>query len=101
MAERGRLIYRFGLELLPHTALHQGLGARFLDFQGRQAVETYGQPDEEYRAAREGAVLIDASFRELVEVTGEDRVRFLHGMVTQDISGLPEEGWAYAAMLAA
>ncbi|MCC6337277.1 MAG: folate-binding protein YgfZ [Myxococcales bacterium] len=55
----------------------------------------------EYRAAREGAALWDTSARDALRVTGDDRVSFLHGMVTNDVEGLAPGASCYAAMLTA
>lgn len=43
--------------------------------------------------------MLDSSARELLRVTGEERSSFLHGMVTNDVEGLPVGGSCYAAML--
>ena len=52
---------------------------------------------EQYRAAREGAVLIDRSGLGKAEVEGRDRASFLHGMLTNDVKGLaPGQGCAAA-----
>lgn len=53
----------------------------------------------EYLAARQAAAVLDSSDRELLRVTGEERASFLHGMVTNDVEGLPVGGSCYAAML--
>jgi folate-binding protein YgfZ len=53
------------------------------------------------RAALEGVALHDLSARELLAVTGEDRVSFLHGMVTQDVKGIHAHGVAYTALITA
>ncbi|MBI3182414.1 MAG: folate-binding protein YgfZ [Myxococcales bacterium] len=87
------------MEALALHALHQRLGARFVELRGRQLVKAYAEPAEEYRAAREGAAVVDLSARELVRVTGSERIDFVHGMVTQDVEKLPEGASAYAAML--
>src|SRR6516162_3898136 len=48
---------------------------------------------EEYRHAREGAVLFDVSDRGLVELRGPDAVPFLHNLCTNDIKNLaPDRG---------
>ena len=39
-----------------------------------------------YRAAREQAAWVDLSSRELLRVTGPDRVSFVQGMVTNDVT---------------
>ncbi|MBK7861974.1 MAG: folate-binding protein YgfZ [Archangiaceae bacterium] len=49
-----------------------------------------------YRAAREEVAWVDLSGRELLRVTGPDRVSFVQGMVTNDVTG---QGSVYAAML--
>ncbi|MEN9798658.1 MAG: hypothetical protein RL653_2354 [Pseudomonadota bacterium] len=46
---------------------------------------------------RRSAALLDASGREAVRVVGPERASFLHGMVTNDVEGLPVGQWAYAA----
>ena len=48
---------------------------------------------QEYLALREGAAVLDFSARGKIAFTGEDRVRWLHGMVTNDVKGLgPGQG---------
>ncbi|MCH8828710.1 MAG: folate-binding protein YgfZ [Planctomycetes bacterium] len=48
---------------------------------------------EEYKAANESAVLIDLSDRTQIEITGDDRLSFLHNFCTNDINKLqPGEG---------
>lgn len=47
-----------------------------------------GDPAGEIEALRSGPAWVDLAWRGLVEVTGRDRVRFLHGMCTQDVKGL-------------
>lgn len=46
---------------------------------------------------RRSAALLDASGREAVRVVGPERASFLHGMVTNDVEGLPVGQWTYAA----
>jgi folate-binding protein YgfZ len=45
---------------------------------------------------RQSAGLLDASGREALRLTGPERASFLHGMVTQDVEGLPSGRWSYA-----
>src|SRR5689334_13781591 len=53
----------------------------------------YGDPDREAGALRTAAGLVDLAWRGVVEVTGRDRARFLHGMCTNDIKKLqPGQG---------
>jgi folate-binding protein YgfZ len=48
----------------------------------------FGSPNAEYTAATTTAALFDFSDRTLVELTGADRVRFLHSFCTNDIKRL-------------
>ena len=85
--------------LLLHSR-HASLGAVFGELRGREIVGRYPGRDED-GALRGGAGLVDLSAREVVRVTGPDRVSFLQGMVTQDVEGLPEGAVADAALLTA
>ena len=60
-----------------------------------------GTREDQYARLKADAGLVDLSTRELLKVTGEDRVSFIHGMVTQDVNGLPDGAWAYAALCTA
>jgi folate-binding protein YgfZ len=54
---------------------------------------------EPYRAAREGAALVDLSERGVLEATGPLRQKFLQGMLTNEVEGLsPGEGRAAALL---
>src|SRR5215468_9402066 len=85
---------------LPLHSRHVALGATFGELKGREVVERVPGRDED-RALRAGVALFDASAREVVRVTGPDRVSFLQGMVTQDVEGLPAGSTADAALLTA
>jgi folate-binding protein YgfZ len=82
-----------------HTR-HASLGASFDELRGREVVRRYGLASED-AALRSGTGLVDLSAREVVRVSGPDRVSFLHGMVTQDVRGLAEGAVASAALLTA
>jgi folate-binding protein YgfZ len=86
--------------LLLHE-FHHGLGARFAELNGAEVVADYGDRLAEHAALRETAGVIDLSFRSRICLTGADRVRFLHGQVTNDVKKLhPGEG-CYAAITTA
>lgn len=53
----------------------------------------------EYRALRETAGLMDYSWRGRVEITGADRVQFLHNILSNDIKKLAPGRGCYAALL--
>ncbi len=48
----------------------------------------FGSPQEEYAAARGTSALFDWSDHGLIELTGADRVRFLHSFCTNDVKQL-------------
>jgi folate-binding protein YgfZ len=53
----------------------------------------FGRPAQEIAALRLQAGLVDLPWRGLIQMTGRDRVRFLHGMCTNDIKKLqPGQG---------
>ena len=83
---------------LPLHDWHVAHGAVLGELRGREVVERTSADDEDL-ALRTGAGLFDASAREVVRLTGPDRVSFLQGMVTQDVEGLPVGAVADAALL--
>jgi tRNA-modifying protein YgfZ len=53
----------------------------------------FGDPAREADALRQEAGLVDLAWRGVIEMTGRDRARFLHGMCTNDIKKLqPGQG---------
>jgi folate-binding protein YgfZ len=89
------------MEPLTLHSIHAARGATFGEVQGREVVRTYGDPRDEHAAARLNACLFDFSFREALRLRGEDRISFLHGMVTNDVRRLEEGHVTYAAMVTA
>lgn len=64
-------------------------GAKFGEYFGCALPRFYGDPESEYRTARESAALIDTNYHAILTLTGADRVRYLNAMVTNKIAGLP------------
>jgi folate-binding protein YgfZ len=61
--------------------------------EGGTVVANYGDVEAEYRAVLNSAGLIDRSAMGKLKVTGSDRVRFLHGMLTNTVEALvPGQG---------
>src|SRR5690349_16704093 len=87
------------MEPLTLHATHQALGATFLELKDRELVKGYAPLEVELAALQGGLALYDASARELLEVTGEDRQSFVHGMVTNEVNKLPAGHATYAAMI--
>ena len=78
---------------------HDDFGAVSGDFHGRAAVLHYGDLAAEYRAVRTATGLCDLSRRGKLRMTGSDRQRFLHRVVTNDVEGLGAGEGVYACML--
>ena len=86
--------------LLLHE-FHRGIGARFSELNGAQIVADYGDWPAEYKALRETAGVLDLSFRGRICLLGNDRVRFLHGQITNDLKKLGVGEGCYAALTTA
>jgi folate-binding protein YgfZ len=80
---------------------HQSRSARFTTVNGLEAVADYGDALAEYTALRESAAVLDLCFRGRVCLVGADRVRFLHGQVTNDVKRLRAGEGCYAALVTA
>jgi folate-binding protein YgfZ len=82
-------------------AFHSGLGATFREAHGIEAVANYGESLLEHAALNESAGVVDLGFRGRLCLTGADRVRFLHGQVTNDVNALHVGEGCYAALITA
>jgi len=56
---------------------------------------------EEYQAVRDAVGFLDLSDRGKIEVTGPDRITFLHSMISNDVKELPEWAGRYGTFLTA
>lgn len=54
---------------------------------------------EEYQAVRDAVGFLDLSDRGKIEVTGPDRITFLHSMISNDVKELPEWSGRYGTFL--
>lgn len=80
---------------------HQNLGAHFASLNGAEVVGDYGNTLAEHSALHESAGVLDLSFRGRLCLTGQDRVRFLHGQITNDVKNLRVGEGCYAALTTA
>ncbi|MBI4363132.1 MAG: aminomethyl transferase family protein [Euryarchaeota archaeon] len=78
---------------------HRARGAVFADIAGWQVPRHYGSPAEEHRAVRHGVGMADLSHRGRFRVSGADRVKFLQGLLTNDLHALTPQHGLYAALL--
>lgn len=83
------------LRPLPAARLHEQLGADLAPHHGWQVPSTYGAPEAERQALEQTCGLVDRSWTDLLEITGEDRLRFVGGQVTCEIQSLEEGHGSY------
>jgi folate-binding protein YgfZ len=72
----------------PLRAEHEKLGAHFAEYFGCALPANYGDAVREYKFARESVGLVDKNYRALLSLTGADRVRYMNGMLTNNIRDL-------------
>jgi glycine cleavage system T protein len=83
----------------PLFAIHQALGATFTEVEGWELPQHFGAPEAEYWAVRHGVGLCDLSYRGVIRMTGKDRQRFLHAMVSNDTARLQPGQGCHATFL--
>jgi len=83
----------------------EGLGAagfaeyRTADYRGATSAARFGDPQAEWAALRASCGVYDLGFRAKISLTGSDRVRWLNGMVTNNIRDLAAGHGVYAFLL--
>ena len=86
-----------------NTALQahgEGLGAAGVgEYRGATTAARFGDPQAEFAALRGGCGVYDLGFRAKISLTGGDRVRWLNGMVTNNIRDLAVGEGVYAFLL--
>lgn len=83
----------------PLIELHRANGAEFLEQNGWLLPHHFGNPEEEYRAARHNVAMLDLCHRSLICLLGPDRLSYLQGMVSNDVKALAPGTGLYAAVL--
>lgn len=78
---------------------HASKGARFAEAEGLERLLDYSGFDREYGALEQGCALFDLSDRGLLEISGEDRVRFLNNLLSNDVKALAYGQGCRAALL--
>lgn len=71
------------------------------NLNGMEIAGNYGDVHAEHQALWESAGILDLSFRSRLCLAGPDRVRFLHGQVTNDVKSLRVGEGCYAALITA
>jgi glycine cleavage system T protein len=78
---------------------HTRQAGPLLEYHGALLPAWYSDPLAEHHAVRGAAGLFDLSFRSKFTAQGSDRVRFLQGMVSNDVKALTPGQGVYAMML--
>jgi folate-binding protein YgfZ len=88
---------------MANTALQdhgQELGAAGVsDYRGALTAARFGDPQAEFAALRSRCGVYDLGYRAKISLTGEDRTRWLNGMVTNNVRDLPVGQGVYAFLL--
>ena len=69
------------------------------DGPDKGAIWHFGQPAQEQRALAEGKAWADLSHLSIIEVSGDDRAKWLHDLTTQHLSELEVGTWTSALIL--
>jgi folate-binding protein YgfZ len=78
----------------------EGLGAaRLGEYRGATTAACFSNAQTEFSTLREGCGVYDVGFRAKISLTGGDRVRWLNGMVTNNIRDLAPGHGVYAFLL--
>jgi folate-binding protein YgfZ len=76
-----------------------GFGAQFAIYAGSETPSVFSNPRVEFQALRGGCAVLDLSWRAKLVLTGEDRTRWLNGMVTNNTQDLPLNQGNYSFVL--
>jgi folate-binding protein YgfZ len=83
----------------PLLDLHRSNGAILAEQDGWLLPAHFGEPLREYFAVRNRVGILDLCQRTVLELTGDDRVSFLNGMVSNDVKTLVPGQGTHAAFL--
>src|ERR1700751_6121105 len=72
---------------------------RLVEFRGALTAQAFDAPAHETAALAKGAAAHDLGWMRRVNVRGEDRFRWLSGMVTNTVNDLPNNGGAWNLVL--
>src|SRR3954468_6597896 len=87
---------------MPNTLLFDTFaaqGAQFRQYAGAETVAGFGDVASEIGALRNSAGVFDLGWRAKLLATGDDRVRWFNGMVTNNIKNLPQNNGVYSFLL--
>jgi folate-binding protein YgfZ len=76
-------------------------GARLSSYRGAETASSFGDAPSEFRALVAGGALVDMSWQAKLVLSGEDRVRWVNGMVTNNVRDLAPNQGVYNFLLSA
>jgi len=79
--------------------LHERQRATLVDQDGWLLPEQFGDPASEYQAVRNSAGIFDLADRAMLQFTGDDRLSYLQGMLSNDLRPLKTFDGQQAAIL--
>jgi glycine cleavage system T protein len=83
----------------PLADSHSGRGAVLAPYHGAAVPLRFSSAAKEHQAVRQAAGVFDFSFRAQFALTGDDRAKFLHRIVSNDIKKLVPGQGTYATLL--
>jgi folate-binding protein YgfZ len=83
----------------PLIEVHRAAGARIGEYSGVALPEAFSDLEREYGAARESVALFDTSWHTVLELTGRDRVKYLHAISSNNIQALEAGQGTFALLL--
>jgi folate-binding protein YgfZ len=86
-------------EALRAQAAGDSLAVRESDYRGASTIRLFCDAQKEFSALTNGCGVYDLGFRARVSLKGGDRVRWMNGMVTNNIRDLAPERGVYAFLL--
>ena len=89
----------FLFEVLSAEAQKQGHSLPLAEYRGATTTARFGGPQEEFSALLNGCGICDLGFRARISITGDDRVRWLNGMVSNNVRDLEVGYGVYAFLL--
>jgi len=74
-------------------------GAHFGSYRGADTPACFGDTAAEFRSLLQGCAMVDMNWQAKLVLTGEDRVRWLNGMVTNNVRDLAPGHGVYSFLL--
>ena len=89
------------LKKTPFYEIHLSQGASFEDNSGWLIPISFGDELKEYNAVRNSVGIIDLSHRGKIILSGKEHIKFLQGVLTNDVDKLSEGNGLYSTFLTA